>query len=109
MHSTIQSPGKVSSSRGRPGAAGHWKFFAGTFVATWTVSADSRTTWPTSSSLWPSPVDERGVDEVDAELDRAAQGAERLVVVGADPHRPADPPGPVAELRDLEAVLPSVR
>src|SRR5581483_4681922 len=44
-----------------------------------------------------------GVDEVDAQLDRTAERAERLLVVGADPSAAADAPRPEAELRDLEA------
>jgi hypothetical protein len=48
-------------------------------------------------------VAERRVDEVDAELERAAQGTQRLGVVGADPARAADASRAVAERRDLEA------
>jgi hypothetical protein len=44
------------------------------------------------------PVAAGGVDEVDAELDRPVQRPERFVLLRADPHRPADPPCPVADL-----------
>jgi hypothetical protein len=50
----IQSAGNTSSAR-TPGGAGHCMFFGGTLLATWTVSADSRTAAPTSCSLCPSP------------------------------------------------------
>jgi hypothetical protein len=45
-------------------------------------------------------------DPVDAELDGAAERPERFVIVGTDPHRPADPPGAVAEHGDFEAGSP---
>src|SRR5207245_1405373 len=48
-------------------------------------------------------VAERGVDEVDAEVDGAVQRPQALVVLRADPQRPADAPGAVADLGDLQA------
>jgi hypothetical protein len=48
-------------------------------------------------------VGERGVDEVEAEVDRLVQRLDRLVVVGAAPLGAADPPGAVADLRYLDA------
>ena len=46
-----------------------------------------------------------GVEEVDAVLDRTPESPHGFVVVGSDPPRPADSPGPEAELGDLEARL----
>src|SRR6185503_15056243 len=59
---------------------------------------------PTDHALAaPVAVGERGVDEVDAEVDGAVERLDRLVVVGASPLRAADAPGAVADLRDLES------
>ena len=54
VHRRTHSPGKASSARASSGAGQRW-FLGGTFVATYTVSERSRTTWPTSCSLWPLP------------------------------------------------------
>jgi hypothetical protein len=48
------APGYASST-GVRGAAGHTRFFGGTFVATCTVSERPRTTSPTSRSEWCGP------------------------------------------------------
>jgi hypothetical protein len=51
------------------------------------------------------PVTPGGVDEVNAELDRPAQGADGFVLLRADPSRAADPPRPVADLGYRQAGL----
>ena len=51
----------------------------------------------------PAAVDQRRVDEVHAEVDGAVEGLQRLLVLGAEPLRAADPPGAVADLRHVEA------
>ena len=48
------SPGNASSAVASSGAGQRW-FLGGTFVATYTRSSRSATTWPTSCSLWPRP------------------------------------------------------
>jgi hypothetical protein len=54
----------------------------------------------------PVAVGECGVDEVDPEVDRVVERLHRLVVVGTAPLAATDPPGAVADLRDLDAGLP---
>ena len=44
-----------TSATSIPSGAGQMRFLGGTFVATYTRSGRSRTTRPTSRSLWPSP------------------------------------------------------
>ena len=53
-------------------------------------------------------IGEGGVDQVQAEVDGAAQRADGFVVRAAEPLLAADPPGAVADLR-LQFVLPSLR
>ena len=68
------------------------------------VSTAARTAWPTSRSLWPVAV----AGAVSMKLTPArtrAQRAQRLVVLGAEPHALADAPGAVAEHRDLQTGL----
>src|SRR5581483_3006794 len=48
-------------------------------------------------------VDQRGVDEVQAEFEGALQSSDRFVIGAAEPHLSADAPGAVADLADLDA------
>jgi hypothetical protein len=50
----------------------------------------------------PLAVSEGGVQEGDAEVDRAIEGAQALLVVRPDPFPPPQSPGAVADLRDLQ-------
>jgi len=50
----------------------------------------------------PIAVREGGVDQIEPEFDRAPQGAERLVVIAAEPLFPADSPRAVSDLADFE-------
>ena len=47
-------------------------------------------------------IGQRGIDQVDAELDGAAQRLEGFIVVAAEPLLAADAPGAVADVADLE-------
>ena len=53
-------------------------------------------------------VSERGVDEIQSQLKGAPQRGDRFVVGSSQPHRPADAPGPVPDLTDLDACLPKL-
>src|SRR6185295_6043010 len=50
----------------------------------------------------PVAVGQRGIDEVEPEVDRPVEGARRFLVAGADPLLCADPPGAVSDLGNLE-------
>ena len=48
-------------------------------------------------------IGERGIDQVDAQFDGAAQRGQRFVVRAAEPLLAADAPGAVADVADFEA------
>src|SRR6266481_6304952 len=49
-------PGGYDSSREKSRFDGHWRFFGGTFVATYNLLAGfARSAFPSNSSLWPLP------------------------------------------------------
>ena len=47
-------------------------------------------------------IGERGVDQIEAEVDGAAEGLEGLIIRAAEPLLAADAPGAVADLADFE-------
>ena len=85
-----------------PGAAGHTRFFGGTFVAIVTAMGRVLHDFPDELFAVSIAVGEGCVDEVQPEFECAAKRPQRLIVCAAFPLFAADAPGAVADLADLE-------
>ena len=102
VHLRTWSAGNASSGS-IPSGAGQARFFGGILLDDHDPLVALAHDLADELLRVPAPVRERGVDEVQAEVDRAVQRLHGLVVLRAQPHVAADAPGAVADLGHAQA------